>query len=285
MQEKIEKIVEKTIKDFGLFTRKHKVAVAASGGKDSTTLLFILKKLGYNITAITVDSVIGNYTKENLENLRGYCKKLDILLKEISFKQEFGYSLCYIKSILHSKGYKLNSCTICGVLRRYLINKYAKKWDFDRVATGHNMDDEAQATLMNIFRSDIDRFKRQGPKVGISDSGHFIPRVKPLYFVSEKEIVSYSKKHKFPVVYSRCPCSKEAYRNTMRDFLAVIEKIDGKSIENIVKFTARQVKNMKNEKNIEIPMCEMCGEASNERICKTCQILNVLKGDTNASLS
>ena len=62
----IQAKVEKTIKDYRLINKKDKILVACSGGKDSTTVLYILDKLGYSIEAITVDAVIGNYTKKNL---------------------------------------------------------------------------------------------------------------------------------------------------------------------------------------------------------------------------
>ncbi|MEM4247076.1 MAG: 7-cyano-7-deazaguanine synthase, partial [Candidatus Woesearchaeota archaeon] len=66
----VENKVLNTIIKYSLFSKKEKIAVAVSGGKDSTTLLYILQKLGYNIEAITVDSHIGCYTQKNLENLR-----------------------------------------------------------------------------------------------------------------------------------------------------------------------------------------------------------------------
>ena len=157
----VENKVKHTIARFRLFTKQHRIAVAASGGKDSTVLLFVLKKLGYKVSGITVNANIGEYSQENLENLRQFCNEHGIPLIELSFREEFGYSLCYIKSNLDSRGLKFNSCTICGVLRRHLINKHAK--GFDRVATGHNMDDEAQAALMNIFRNNTLRYSRQGP--------------------------------------------------------------------------------------------------------------------------
>jgi tRNA-5-methyluridine54 2-sulfurtransferase len=282
----IEKIVEDTIKKFKLFNKKTKVAVAVSGGKDSTVLLYILKKLGYNVRAITVDAVIGNYTKENLKNIKQVCKDLNVKLDVISFKDEFGYSLCYIRSLLNSKGVKLNSCTICGVLRRQIINKYAKKMKFERVTTGHNLDDEAQTTMMNLFRDDIDRMMRQGPWVGVIDIKNFVPRVKPLYFISEDDIKKYSQEKNFPVVYDKCPCSVDAYRNSFKEFQAELKKMSKKLDKNIVDFALEKInENKKDYKASEIQICEICGEPCNSKVCKACQIINTLKGVKNGSLS
>ena len=269
--------VKKTIRKFNLLNHKDKIAVAVSGGKDSTVLMYVLKKLNYDVTAITVDAVIGNYTKQNLENLRGVCKKYKIPLKEISFRKEFGYSLCYIRSIVNQdRKEKLASCLICGVLRRYLINKYAKQMKFDAVATGHTLDDEAQAFLMNIFRNDIALARRQGPIAGKGGNKAFVTRVKPLYLCTEKETTAYSKLMKFPVNYERCPCSVEAYRRNFRNYLDEFEKKHPSVKHNIVNFFLGTVHKEKKTNEI-IGECELCGEPSARGICKKCEIIGELK--------
>ena len=273
----LEDKVKKTIRRFSLFNHKQNIAVAVSGGKDSTVLLYILKKLKYDIAAITVDAVIGNYTKKNLENLRSVCKKYDIPLKEISFRDEFGYSLCYIRSVVNqNKKEKLASCLICGVLRRYLINKYAKEWKFDIVTTGHNLDDEAQAFLMNIFRNDVTLAKRQGPITGKGGNKAFVTRAKPLYLCTEKETTAYSKLMKFPVNYERCPCSKEAYRKQFVDFLDEFEKKHPSVKHNIINFFLETLHREKGGSNGIVGTCELCGEPSARKICKKCEIIDTL---------
>lgn len=283
MQE-IEQIIGKTIKNYNLVSKKDNILVACSGGKDSTTVLYVLKELGYNVSAITVDALIGSYTKQNLENLQKFCKKQDIKLHVLSFKKEFGSSLCYIRSILLQKRVKLNSCTICGVLRRYLLNKYAKKLKATVIATGHNMDDEAQSVLMNLFKNNLELLARLGPKTGIKKHKDFIPRIKPLYFVSEKEVIEYSKKNKFPVNYNTCPCRVNAYRNHVRKLLDRYEKknpdIKKKIIDSFLKFLPLLKKNFQTAKE---PMhCSKCGEPSKNKICMACKILIQLRKTPNS---
>ncbi|MBU1198577.1 MAG: TIGR00269 family protein [Nanoarchaeota archaeon] len=284
-----EKKIKRTIKKFDLFSKKDRVGVAVSGGKDSTTALYVLKKLGYNIEAVTVDAVIGNYTKKNLENLRKVCKKYDVKLNEINFREEFGSSLCFIKSVAQEKGLTYSSCMICGVLRRYLLNKYAKKWKFDCLVTGHNLDDEAQAFIMNVFRNDLILAKRQGPVSGSGKANStkvFVKRVKPLYLCTEEEIIKYSKFMKFPVNYEPCPCREGAYRKEYADMLDAFEKKFPPTKYNIVQFFLRTVHQMKEkdidkeaDKDIEIGKCEKCGEPCAKKICKRCEILGALKGE------
>ena len=209
---RIEAKAKSNIKKYKLLTKKDKVLVAVSGGKDSTAVLYMLKKFGYNVQAIAIDVNLGNYSKSNISNISSFCKKEKIPLYVISIKEEFGCSHCYIKDALGSKGIKLSSCAVCGVLRRYLLNKAAKKLKATKIVTGHNLDDEAQAVMMNFFRNTLQLSARLGPMSGIKSNRTFIPRVKPLFFIPEKDIEKYSKIMKFPVKYGKCPCSSEVFR-------------------------------------------------------------------------
>nr|MCK4930052.1 TIGR00269 family protein [Nanoarchaeota archaeon] len=274
-----EKKVKRIIKKFDLFSRKDKIGVAVSGGKDSTSVLYILNKLGYAIEAVTVDAVIGNYTKKNLENIRKVCKKYKIKLHEISFRKEFGMSLCFIKSVAHEKGLKYSSCFICGILRRYLLNKHAKKLKFDCLATGHNLDDEAQSFIMNVFRNDLILARRQGPVSGYIVSKAFVKRVKPLYLCSEKETTAYSKLMKFPVNYNPCPCCVGAYRREYREMLDKFEKKHPSVKYNIIQFFLRTIYKMKKVEDIKVNACAYCGEPCAKDVCKRCEILIALKKD------
>lgn len=277
----MEKKIIGTIKKYKLFNKKDKILVAASGGKDSTTLLYILKKNGYNIHALYVDAGIPAFTEVSKKNLELVCNKYNIPLVKLYLEKVFGLALPEILSRLKSKGFKYKSCTVCGVLRRYLINIYAKEDNFKRVVTGHNLDDEAQATLMNIFRNDIQRFKRQGPWVGVTNSKHFVQRVKPLYFITEEELLEFSKKMKFSVDNSKCPLSLGVYRDSVKKYLY---SFDSEVKKNIVNFTIKKLRGLRNDKVGEISLCRICGEPSNTEICKSCQIITAV-GGKNASIS
>ncbi|MBN2112442.1 TIGR00269 family protein [Candidatus Woesearchaeota archaeon] len=275
---KIENKVKETIKKYKLFNKGEKILVAASGGKDSTTVLYILKKLGYNIEAVTIDVAMGSYTKNNLKNLTEFCKKEKINLYSMSLREEFGGSVCYIKSALSSKGIKLNSCAVCGVLRRYLVNKAAKRLKAKKLVTGHNLDDEAQSIMMNFFRNTLHWSARLGPKSGIEGAKGFIPRVKPLYFIPEKDIARYSKIMKFPVYYGKCPCSAEVFRRFTGNLLNDYEKTNPKLKENIADYFLKSLPKLKQKYKFgNARRCIQCGEPSKEAVCRACQIISQVK--------
>jgi len=270
---KFEDHVLQTIEKYQLLNKEEKVLVAASGGKDSTVLLSILHKYNFNIEAITVDAHIGCYTQENLERLRKFCKELDIKLHEISFRKEFGASLCYLRDTLNAKGAGLKSCTVCGVLRRYIINKKAKELQPDKIATGHNADDEAQAFLMNVFKNNLHLSARAGPSTTKKEG--FIQRVKPLYTTTTGEIIKYMQINKLPLKVSKCPCSLDSYRNSFKDTLNDLEQQDPRIKQKIVEYFLNIRPQL--QKEFHSPAnnnCDECNEPSSQDICRTCQILS-----------
>lgn len=266
--------VKETIEKYKLIDKKDKVLVAASGGKDSTVVLYLLNKLGYNLEALFIDLGIGNYSSRNKENIVKFCKKEKIKLHIVSFKGEYGYSLCYIRDILKEKDKNMKACTVCGILRRYLLNKKARELKADKIVTGHNLDDEAQAILMNLFKANTNVSARLGPIVGVVKDKKFVPRIKPLYFIPEDDVREFSKKQKFPVLYEKCPCVSEAYRNYVRNLL---NEFSTKEKENIVLKFLELLPKLKKKYSGSLNYCKECEEPSSGDICNKCMLMKKLK--------
>ncbi len=234
----------------------------------------MLKKLGYDVYALTIDNGLGKYSTGNLKRIRNFCKKHGIKLYETSLKKEFGYSLKRISGKVN-----VHSCMVCGVLRRYLLNKLARRTKATKVVTGHNLDDEAQSVLMNLFRTSMKLSARLGPVTGLVKDKRFIPRVKPLYFVPENEVADFSKKMKFDVLYSRCPFATDSFRNRIRQLLNEYEKKNPGAKKRIVENFLADLKNLKKfyKPKTEMNYCKKCGEPSKREICNSCRIIGMLK--------
>lgn len=270
--------VLKTIRTFKLIDKEDYIAIAISGGKDSLTVLHILnliakkhKKL--KLIAILIDEGIKGYRENTIKDAKDFCKKNNIQLKIYSFKKEFKYSLDEIL-----KKTKQKPCTVCGVLRRYLLNSKARELNVKKLATGHNLDDEAQAVLMNQFRKNISLSARLGPITGIKESSLFIKRIKPLYLMSEKEVMVYSLLKGFIKNFNECSYEIDSYRSDVRDMLNQFEQKYPGTKNSVINSFLEVLPLLKNKyKSIEeIKRCSLCSEPSSQDICQKCIILKKL---------
>jgi uncharacterized protein (TIGR00269 family) len=267
----IEKKVKETIEKYNLIEKNEKVVVALSGGKDSTSLLYILHKLGYNVSGLLIDLDLGEWSKKHNENMKKFCAELNIPLTIVDLKKEIGYGICYVKAIV-KKHKNVSGCTVCGIIKKYILNKWAKNLDADKIATGHNLDDEAQTVLMNFLKGNLSLGAGSTPSSGIP-SKKFVQRIKPLFFVPESEIKKYAEKNKFDILYDKCPCAIGTYRVETRKWMNNFsDKEKLKIVENFQKLIPELRK--KQKPGME---CSICGENSRNEVCNACKIFEVLK--------
>jgi uncharacterized protein (TIGR00269 family) len=278
-----ENKVYKTIKRFNLFELDDKVVVAVSGGKDSITVLYLVrqylarKNLQKNITALVIDEGIADYREHTIKFLEGFCKDLGVNLHIHSYKKKFGQTLDSSVETLNKKGMNVSPCNICGTFRRNALNVGARELGATKVVTGHNLDDEAQNVLLNVFKNNYKILARLGPNNGVVKNEMFIPRVKPLYLCTEKEVRLYTILKGFDVGYDECPYSKGSFRDELADILNVLED-EHKGVKNSVINFFLEIKPMLAEKFLsekgasEIKFCTSCGEPSQKVVCNTCEM-------------
>ena len=147
-KEEFESKVKGTVERFELVKPGEKVLVACSGGKDSTTVLYLLKKLGCEVEGLYIDLLIGEYSQKNLENIQKFCEQEKIKLQVVNIREVLGSSMCFIRQKIP----QLKACTVCGVIKRWLLNKKARELGFSKIATGHNLDDQAETLLLQLLR-------------------------------------------------------------------------------------------------------------------------------------
>jgi tRNA-5-methyluridine54 2-sulfurtransferase len=262
--EYFETKVLNTIKKFVLLEKKDKVVVAVSGGKDSTTILYLLHKFGYDVTGLAIDEGIKGYRPKTLEDLKEFCKEYKIKLRVVAFKDNFNKTL---DQAVKYKQYMDAPCTVCGTFRRYLLNKHAK--GFDKIATGHNLDDESQAIIMNLTKGHTNLLSRLGPITNKKEG--FTQRIKPLYFCTEKEVRIYSLLKGFNITFVECPYAHISYRSKIRDLLNNYETQHNGTKLNIVNHFLK-IKDRIKTKNGKMYFCTICDQPSLTTICKACQI-------------
>jgi len=190
----------------------------------------------------------------------------------VDLKKELGQGICFIKAVL-KKQKNLTGCSVCGTIKRWILNKWAKKLGANVLVTGHNLDDEAQNILMNFLKGNILLGANSSPATGGKRVKGFTQRVKPLFFVPESEILKYARKKKFDILYDKCPCAFGTYRVETREWMKGISDKDKiKIVENFQKLIPR----LRKENTGEIRECQKCGEPSRGDVCNFCKIIGNL---------
>jgi uncharacterized protein (TIGR00269 family) len=270
----LEKKVKETIRKYNLISKNEKVVVALSGGKDSTTVLYMLSKLGYDVEGLMINLHLGEWSEIHKKNMEEFCSKLNVKLTVVDLKKELGQGICFIKSVL-KKEKNLTGCAVCGVIKKYILNKWARKLGADKIATGHNLDDECQTVLMNFLKGNVFLGANSSPKTGEgnNDTG-FVQRIKPLFFIPEEEIREYAKKNNFKILYDKCPCAIGTYRVETRSLTKEIPSTEKlKIVENWQKI----VPSLKAKRKSNLQKCKNCGEPSSGEVCNFCKIIKCIK--------
>jgi len=278
--------VRAELERWGLVGPGDRVLLAVSGGKDSFTLLDVMAGLlgPGRVAALTIDEGgPGGWRLREAEPLMRHARSLGVDYIVVSFREEYGAGLEEMVERARRRGLSVKPCTICGVLRRRLMDEAARRHGFTKLATAHNLDDEAQTAVMNIVRGDWIGLVRQHPLAALQGIGDFVPRIKPLRRIHEYETALYSKLHGYGPPPYECPylAMQPTLRLRVRLAMYSITWLDdpgapGRLIEvldELLEPHARGLSEMP-----RLPKCEMCGRPTSygRRLCKACEILLAL---------
>ena len=275
--ESIQKKVIKTIKKENLIDKGDKILVALSGGKDSVATLDILNTYKerniIELCAVTIDEGIANYRNDGVAIAKKHTKRLGIEHKVLSFKSLFNTTLDEIMKIPNHR----ISCSYCGVFRRWIINKAARDFGADKIATGHNLDDEVQAILMNYLEGNINNLTMIGPKT-MSYSPLFRPKIKPLREIPEREIGLYTIAKDLEIHLAGCPYSQESFRGEVSEIIKNLSKNHPTIMYSTLRGFDKIKPALKKEyvADFQFDSCIKCGEPSSNEICRVCTFLDEL---------
>jgi tRNA 2-thiocytidine biosynthesis protein TtcA len=206
---KIESMCRKAIYEFELLEGQSKIALALSGGKDSLSLLFMLKAMsGKGIPDLEIHAIhvrgefsCGAGVSENY--LKSICEKLSVNFIVCTSDQKRETLECYS----------------CSRERRRLIFEAAKQVGATTIAFGHHRDDSNQTLLMNLLHKA--EFAALLPKIPMHDYG--ITIVRPLIYVSENEIKEFAKLYGFARIVCQCPVGQDSMRRQTELLISELE--------------------------------------------------------------
>ena len=218
--ERHERVVLETIRRYGMFSRQDRVMVALSGGKDSVGLLWTLKKHGFKVFALFIDLGMGAHQERVNRVIERVAERIDVQIVRYSLREHYGVTA----PELFRRHRRRHPCSVCGTVKRYLINKLALELGAEVVATGHHLDDEASVLLSNVLRWDDEYLRRQSlvlPKT----HPKLVKKVKPLAFLTDREMRAYAEAEGLPYVAEECPFSKGARLKAIAEVLDELERV------------------------------------------------------------
>lgn len=216
---KLESALRKALYDFNMLEGDHKLALALSGGKDSLTLLFLLKAISgkgfpkLDIHAILVNGEFSCGAGVNIDYLKAICDQLEVHFMTRESTQKLEKLECYS----------------CSRERRSLLFEAAKSVGATKIAFGHHRDDNAQTVLMNLLHKG--EFAGTLPKIHMHEYGVTI--IRPLIYISEMDIRSFAEKYGFIRIMCRCPVGQNSMRKKVKDLIEEIELLYPNARENI----------------------------------------------------
>ena len=277
----IESKAAKTISKYSMIEYGDKVAVGVSGGKDSLSLLYVLKMLfdqrpnnGNELVAVTIDEGIKGYRDESLQIVKDFCAQLNIESKVLSYQSLFGIDMD--QAMVQRSSQKISSCSMCGTFRRRAIDIAAETVEADIVATAHNMDDQLQTFMINLLAGDVERIGWIYPEpVQYTQTG--MKKVKPFVEIYEYEIAFYALQRDIPFQSEECPYMNESIRTDLREFFNRLERHHPGIKYNAYRSMTKISKVLRSSMPpSQTKKCSRCARVSTGDICSVCRTLSIL---------
>lgn len=218
---RLESTFRKALFDFEMLDQVTKLGIALSGGKDSLTLLFLLKAISgrgfppLDLYAIHVGGEFSCGSGVNEDYLQAICQQLNVQFVTRQSTQTLESLECYS----------------CSRERRRLIFEAAKSFGVDTIAFGHHRDDHAQTVLMNLLHKA--EFAGNLPKIRMQEYGVTI--IRPLIYMAEQDIRTFAQQQGFARIMCRCPVGQHSMRKQTDQLLKEIEALFPNARENIAK--------------------------------------------------
>lgn len=257
--------IRKLIDRYGVNGR---IAVAVSGGKDSAAMLEALTKLkGLELDPFHLNLGIEGYS-EMLESVsRDLTRTLDLPLEVINLRKEYGRGIPEL--IERERG---TPCSICGTVKRYLMNRYAYESSADYLATGHNLSDMVTFAFNNLINVQLEFLRGIKPILPADPELKMVSKFRPLYFLRDQETELYATINNIPYLRYRCPFSASAPTLGLKDLVANLEDYHPRALLNLVKSFSRIGDDIKTG-NGKIGRCKQCGFATSTTYCRFCRLM------------
>ncbi len=193
LERKLLRRIGRLNRAFTLIEPGDKIMVALSGGKDSWSLLHLLRAyrrvvpFDYELVAVNLDQGQPGFA---VDRLRDYLQAHDYA-HELVFQDTYRV---VVAEVPEGKAY----CSLCSRLRRGILYDVAERLGATKIALGHHRDDVIETALLNLFYSG--QLKAMPPRLRSDDGRNTI--IRPLAYCAERDIAGFAQAIGFPIL----PC-------------------------------------------------------------------------------
>ena len=271
---------QRDISKFEMFEKSDRILIAVSGGKDSLALWDLLWQLGYQTDGVYIDLGIDSgtaYSRRSGEFAQAFAVDRGLKLITLDIGSEYNETLPEMAA--RTLRGREKPCSVCGLVKRHILNRIAVDRGYTALATAHNLDDEAAILLANTLDWSMDHLSRGQPV--LQPASGFARKVKPFCRVYERESAAYSVLRGIAFIPDECPYStgsKQLYFKTylnewegempgtkLRFYNNYLKALDGDA------FPARQ----QTPKELAAQRCPSCGQPTTTGgLCSFCLLIN-----------
>lgn len=213
--------IRKAIEDYNMIQEGDRIVVGVSGGKDSITLLVLLKQLQsffpvrFDLEAITLTMGIGEF---DLTPVKELCKSIGV---------NYTIEETVIGKIVFEERNESNPCSLCANLKRGALHNVAKKLNCNKVAFAHHRDDVIETFLLStIYAGKLQTFS---PVTYLKRKELHL--IRPMIYIEEKHVKEYIKANNLITVPSPCHVDGKTKRQYIKELLMEMHK-DNKNVKN-----------------------------------------------------
>lgn len=219
----VQKQLKRVIRHFRMFPPGAKLLLAVSGGKDSMALWDLLLEGGYKVDAVHINGGFGPFSEASEKALREYASHRNSSgdaeaapVRVYSFRELVGAD--FETALLAAR---MPPCSLCGLTKRYMLNRLALEGNYYALVTGHNLDDETAFLLGNLLHGQTGYLAKQQPV--LPPRPGFARKVKPLVRLTDRDMELYARLRAVPCHAGACPHSEGAVSHVHKDVLQQID--------------------------------------------------------------